>query len=170
MAAALFGAFTIWKNRPWLGPPRVGRAGRQAFADARARVVAATTPAERALALCDAGDARAALVGNVTSALGYYLRAMRSDPTSAAPILRAARGLARRPRALESLLWRRLGTSAWDGEHRAATLAALTELERVYARSLRNRSRARAIRHALAALGQPPAGSDSPRAAPPDRG
>ena len=155
VAAALFGIFIVWRVRPSFGPRRVSRASRQAVADARAKVAAAKTPADRARALCDAGDARAFLIGNVTSSIGYYLRAMRTDPTSVEPIVRAARGLARRPRALESLLWRRLGLHAWEGEHRPAALAALTELHRIYASSLRNRSRARALAHTLAALGHP---------------
>jgi len=91
----------------------------------------------------------------VMSALGYYLRAMRTDPTATEPVKRAAHGLARRPRALESLLWRRLGASSWEGKTRDATLAALVELERVYASSLRNRVRAKALRFALAALHAP---------------
>jgi hypothetical protein len=156
VAAALFGALIVWQNRPSLGPRKVGKARRQALADARARLAAATSPAERARALCDAGDASAFAVGSVTSALGYYLRAMRADPTSSEPVVRTARGLARRPRTLESVLWRRLGGSGWEGAGRAAALAALTELARIYAGPLRNRNRARAIGYALAALGQAP--------------
>ncbi len=155
VAAALFALSIAWKVRPSLGPRKVRRERLQALAEARARVAAAKTPAERALALCDAGDARSLTVGNLTSALGYYLRAMRSDPTSEEPIVRAARGLARRPRTLEALLWRRLGAASWEGPSRDAALAALTELQRVYAGSLRNRRRATALAHALAALGRP---------------
>jgi hypothetical protein len=138
VAAALFGALVVWQNRPSLGPRKIGKARRQALADARARLAAATTPTER-----------------VTSALGYYLRAMRTDPTSTEPIQRAARGLARRPRALEKVLWRRLGGASWEGPNRPAAIAALTELARVYGGPFRNRSRAHAISHALVALGQP---------------
>jgi hypothetical protein len=156
VTAALFCAYIIWQNRPSLGPRKVGKARRQALLDARARVAAASSPAERSLALCDAGDARAFTVGGTTSAAGYYLRAMRSDPTSPEPVIRAARGLARRPRTLESLLWRRLGGATWEGVNRPAALAALSELQRVYAGPLRNRSRANAVNHALTALGQPP--------------
>jgi len=155
VAAALFGAFIVWRVRPSLGPRKVGKARRQAIAEAKARMAAATSPADRTAALCDAGDAHASSVGGLTSALGYYLRAMRSDPTSTEPISRAARGLARRPRTVESLLWRRLGSASWEGANRAAAVTALTELERVYAGPLRNRLRANAVANALAALGQP---------------
>ena len=156
VAAALFGVVVVWQHRPSFGPRKVGSARRQALAYARARLARASTAAERAEALCDAGDASAFTVGSVTSALGYYLRAMRTDPTSAEPIVRTAKGLARRPRTLESVLWRRLGGDTWQGAGRVAAVAALTELARVYAGPLRNRSRAHAIGHALEALGQAP--------------
>ncbi len=171
VAAALFGAFIAWQVRPSFGPPKVRKARRAAFAEARARLSAATTATERAMALCDVGDARSAMGGprSVTGALGYYLRAMRSDPDSPEPVIRAARGLARRPRTLESLLWRRLGSVSWEGEHRASALAALAELERVYGGSLRNRSRASALGFALAALGQPPSATATEGAAARDQ-
>jgi hypothetical protein len=155
VAAVLFALRIIWQVRPSFGPRKDVRTGRKALVAARARAAAATTPAERAMALCDAGDARAHSIGSLTSALGYYVRAMRVDPTAAEPIVRAARGLARRPRALEALLWRRLSGAPWEGATRVAALAALTELERVYRVPLRNRIRAAAIAHALAALGHP---------------
>ena len=50
VAAALFGAFIVWQVRPSLGPRPLGRAGkarRQALTAARARLAAATSPAER---------------------------------------------------------------------------------------------------------------------------
>ena len=153
VVAALFGAFIVWQNRPSLGPRRVGKARREALAAARAKIASATTPRERAEALCDAGDSSAFAVLSPTSAVGYYLRAMRSDPSSADPVVRAAKGLSRRPRTLESLLWRRLGGAPWDGPTRPATIAALVSLAALYDRPLRSRSKARAIGHALAALG-----------------
>jgi len=154
-AAALFGAYIVWQIRPSLGPRKIGKARRQALADARAKLAAATSPKERSEALCDAGDASGLSGRSFTSALGYYLRAMRTDPTSPEPILRTARGLARRPRTLESILWRRLGGAAWEGEHHDAAVAALTALAHVYRGPLRNRVRAKALDHALAALGHP---------------
>jgi hypothetical protein len=156
LAAAFFGGFIIWQNRPSLGPRRVGKARRQALAAARAKIAAATTPSERAEALCDAGDSSAIAIGSPTSAVGYYLRAMRTDPSSAEPIVRAARGLVRRPRTLESLLWRRLAVGPWEGSGRPAALAALAALGHLYEGPLRNRSKGRAIAHALAALGYKP--------------
>jgi hypothetical protein len=153
LAAVLFAAFMAWRMRPALGPVR--RADRSALRAAKQRIEAAKTPPERALALCDAGDACAKALGS-TSAVGYYLRAMRADPTSAALPERAAIGLAKRPHALESLLWRRLGAEPWDGASRAAAIVALRELAFLYEGPLRSRAKARAIDFALAALGEPP--------------
>ena len=112
IAAALFGGFMIWRSRPILRGPRRSAASRGALREAKKRVEQATTAKERALALCDAGDACAASF-RTTSAIGYYLRAMRADPTSPFLVERAAMGLGRRPHALESLLWRRLGAEPW---------------------------------------------------------
>jgi hypothetical protein len=82
---------------------------------------------------------------------------MRTDPTSDELVTRAAAALVRRPRALESLLWRRLGSDTFSAERKPAALAALRALAAVYAGSvgsLRSRSRARAIEHILLAMGE----------------
>jgi hypothetical protein len=151
--AALFAGFMVWRMRPALGrPPGVGRV---ALRTAKERLKSATTPHERALSLCDAGDACAASL-RTTSAVGYYLRAMRTDPTSSALVERAAVALERRPHALESLLWRRLGAEPWSGISRGAAVMALRELAFLYEGPLRNRARARALDFALAALHEPP--------------
>jgi hypothetical protein len=155
IAAMLFGAFMVWRLRPSFGGGTpAGGPARGALRDAKKRVESAGSPGERALALCDAGDACAASL-RANSAVAYYLRAMRSDPTSSALVERAARGLARRPHALESLLWRRLGAEPWAGGSRDAAIAALRSLAAIYEGPLRNRARARALDHALAALGEP---------------
>jgi hypothetical protein len=155
VAATLFGGFMIWRSRPALREPRTSAATRGALREAKKRIEEATTAQGRALALCDAGDACAASF-RTTSAIGYYLRAMRADPTSSALIQRAATGLGRRPHALESLLWRRLGAEPWSGPSRGAAVTALRELADLYDGPLRNRARARALDHALVAMGEPP--------------
>jgi hypothetical protein len=153
LVAALFAGFMVWRMRPALGPSR--GVGRVALRTAKERLEAATTPAARALALCDAGDACVASL-RTTSAVGYFLRAMRTDPTSAALVERAATALERRPHALESLLWRRLGAEPWSGASRGAAVMALRELAFLYEGPLRSRARARALDFALAAMGEPP--------------
>jgi selenocysteine lyase/cysteine desulfurase len=67
-------------------------------------------------------------------------------------VTRSAKGLARKPRALESLLWRRLGAEPWLGGGEAAAKVALKELVRLYEGPLRSPSKARAMENALAVM------------------
>jgi hypothetical protein len=155
VAAVLFGGFMVWRLRPAWGGSRALGPARGALREAKKKLESAKTPVERALALCEVADACAASL-RANSAVAYYLRAMRSDPTSSELVLRASRGLARRPHALESLLWRRLGAEPWSGRSKSAAITALRTLAAIYEGPLRNRARARALDHALAAMGEPP--------------
>jgi hypothetical protein len=152
-ATIVFVVFLAWKLRPAaIGSGGSGAGKRAALKAAKQRVEAAKSDEERALALCDAGDAAATGLAGGDSAVGYYLRAMRTNPRSAELVARAAKGLARKPRALESLLWRRLGAEPWNGGGEGAARAALDELARLYAGPLRNAPRARAMENARALL------------------
>ena len=127
--SGLFVAVTVWRVRPVLPPTKV--LDRKRLHTARTRLETATSDAERSQALCEAGET-SALAGRVTSAEGYFLRAMRAQPHDAAPVERAALAMARYPRALEALLWRRLGAEAWHAPNRQATLVTLRYLQSVY--------------------------------------
>jgi hypothetical protein len=153
-ATAVFLLFLGWKLRPRVGPS--GSTKAKLLQEARARISAAKTDDERALALCDAGDACTRGLGGSDSAVGYYLRAMRAAPRSADLVSRASAGLARRPRALESLLWRRLGAEPWTGDMAGSARVALDDLAKLYAGPLHNAPRARALEHARALLGAKP--------------
>ena len=152
IAAVVFGAFMLWKVRPAAFSGGGGKA-RAAIRDAQKRIEEAKDDTARAAALCDAADAAARSVGSAR-AIGFYLRAMRLTPTSVEFVDRAAKALAHRPRALESLLWRRLSAAPWTGTSANAARAALGHLAALYAGPLHNQIRARAIEHARAALGQ----------------
>ena len=153
ITAALFGAFVIYKFRPALGIGVGFRPGeRKKVLAAKARLDAAKTDAERSQALAEAADACTRGGGSRSAAIGYYLRAMRLEPTSKELVDRAAAGLARRPRALESLLWRRLGSDPWFGATGPAARAALYHLAALYSGPLKSAIRARALEHAAAAL------------------
>jgi hypothetical protein len=145
VATAAFLVALVWRVRPLVGGRPRG-IGRDAIRAAHARIDAAQTDAERAEALCDA----AGLVGT-GSAKGLYLRAMRAAPASVAIVERAAVSLARRPRALEALLWRRLAAAPWTASPQA-TAAALDVLARLYEGPLRNAVRANAMTNAREAL------------------
>lgn len=153
ISAIAFAALLVFKTRPMVSAVATpdGRVAAAALKQAQARVAAAKDDAARALALCDAADASARL-GKTSSAAAFYMRALRADPSSKAIVERAAAALARRPGALENLMWRHLGGAPWTGEGREAAIASLRALAGVYARKKRTHARARAIENALAAL------------------
>ncbi|MCA9586052.1 MAG: hypothetical protein KC657_11905 [Myxococcales bacterium] len=150
-SAALFTGFMLWRMRPVVSSE--GRATKGRLAEAKARVDKAADDAERAVALTDAAEATARL-GKAGSAVALYLRAFRAAPASSAVVESAAASLAKRPRALEDLLWRKLGSDAWTDANRAATRAALVALADVYDKRQRTKVRAEAIRHALSLMGE----------------
>ncbi|WP_437768699.1 hypothetical protein WMF27_12130 [Sorangium sp. So ce281] len=149
--AALFILFLVVKMRP-------ARRRRDALSAevqaARERARRAATPRERAEALCDAGVQAMHGGRRATAAVGFFVRAMRADPTSARVIELASGALAKRkPRLLEKILWRRLAVLPWDGEHRDAVRAAAGGLEALYRRGIRDRSRAEIMRKLTRTLG-----------------
>jgi hypothetical protein len=157
VAAAAFLAVLVWRVRPilpWGGASRVNDTLRAT----QARVEAAADDAERAVALCEAADALAGTMGRRAAAAALYLRAMRTDPKSVRVVERAAAALSRRPRLLESVLWRHLGATSWTGASLPAVRASIDALRAVYERPpLRNAARARALANALAVLQDPSA-------------
>jgi hypothetical protein len=104
------------------------------------------------MALCDAADIMVRGVGGASSGAGLYLRAMRTDPQSAAVVGRAVAGLSARPRALESLLWRHLAQAPWTTDSRDATKTVLDALRILHEGPLKNAIRARALGNARDAL------------------
>jgi hypothetical protein len=149
VATLAFLALLLFKVRPAIFPSRRTKEAREALRVAKERIEGAKTDEERALALCDAADASLTAGSGVTSAIGFYLRAMRTNPRSAQIVERAAAGLARRPRALENLLWRRLGAEEWKGD---AARAALRHLATLYGGPLKSAVRAKALENALSTL------------------
>jgi hypothetical protein len=141
VAAAAFLLVMVWRVRPVF--PGRRRTSRAALKEAKARVEAAADPAARAIALCDAAD----LTLGTSAASGLYQRALRSDPRSAAVVARAVTGLARRPRALESLLWRHLAQGPIDPDGKEAARAVLEALRELNEGPLDSVVRARAFAH-----------------------
>jgi hypothetical protein len=145
LATAAFLAVLLWRVRPLVPGRRLG-ASREAMRAASARIESAPNDKERAIALCDAAD-----LMNRASSQGLYMRAIRADPTSVVIIERVVAAFARRPRALERLLWRYLGGSPWRSS-REATRAALEALRVLYEGPLRNATRAKAMANARDAI------------------
>jgi hypothetical protein len=139
VSAIAFAAFMVFRFRPVISGD--GRASAALLKGAKQRILAAKDDVARASALCDAADACARL-GRIGSAVNFYLRALRADPTSKEVAHRAAEGLARRPAALEKVMWRQLASTRF-GESREAAVIALRALSR-RTRSARASMRARA--------------------------
>src|SRR4051794_20082334 len=132
VATAVFLAFIVFRLRPVVE----GEGSGQARADLKAakkRIDEAKTDAERVEALCAAADASAKLVSGGGRAVQLYLRAMKLAPSSADIVDRAAMGMARRPRGLENLLWRRLGAEDYAPKDVAVLAAVLTHMGQLYA-------------------------------------
>lgn len=146
IAAGVFLAVLVWRVRPAIGIGRRPGASRDALRACLARAEAAKDGRERALALCDAADLLAH-----GGARGLYLRALRADPTSTAVVERTVKGLAKRPRALEAVLWRHLSQTEWTGA-REATVACLDALRVVCEGPLKKSMRAKFFAHARDAV------------------
>jgi hypothetical protein len=151
VSAVVFAAFMVFKMRPAITSD--GRASAEALETAKRRIEAAKTDGERVAALADAGDACARL-GRINGAIGFYSRALRLGPTPETVVRRAASALARRPNALELLMWRHLAAHPWVDDHRTSATAALRVLVDVYGRRHRHQVRQKALEHALLALGE----------------
>lgn len=149
----VFAIYLVFKFRPAVSSD--GRATTAALKEAKLRISAAKDDSARSEALADAAEACARL-GRGGAAVSFWLRALRTNPTSSTIVERAIASLSRRPLALEGLLWRHLGAEPWTGNGRASAIAALRGLRIVYERKPRLHPRARAVEHALAALGAEP--------------
>lgn len=152
LATGAFLTVLLWRVRPaWPWSSRRA-ASRESLREVRARIESAKDPVARAQALCDAADITARGGGGYGSAAGLYQRALRADPKSADIVRRAVAGLAKRPRALESLLWRALAAAQWTGDSRDAMRVALEALQTLNEGPLKNPVRARALAHARDAI------------------
>lgn len=154
LATAAFLMLVVWRVRPALPWSPSRHASREALRAALSVVESATDDEARALALCDAADLVGKRVVASANATGLFLRAVRTDPKSVEVVRRAVAGLANRPRALESLLWRHLGATSWTGASRPAVRASLDALRVLYEGRLRSTARARALARARDALGE----------------
>ena len=163
VSAIAFAAFMVFRFRPVVSGP--GRASAALLKAAKQRILAAKDDASRANALADAADACARL-GRFRAAVSYYLRALRSNPTSHELALRASEGLARRPAALEKVMWRQLANTHF-ADSREAAVIALRALVTSYSRRPRFHARARALENVLVGLGEQPSARPSDGPPPP---
>jgi hypothetical protein len=140
--AALFALSLLLRYRPRLGRRRQAVPD-PGIAEARARARGAKSPVERAQAFVLVAQRTGKRASGITAATGFYLRALKADPTSCDAIAGLCSLLERRrPEMLEALLWRRLATVPWQGETLPVARAVAEGLARLYAGPLRGRDRA----------------------------
>lgn len=152
VTAVLFLGFLLVKMRPG-GTHRAALTAEVRAAQERARI--AETPRARAEALLDAGVLAVRAGRRWMTATGFFLRAMNADPTSSLIVQRLIQTFhARRPRLLEKILWRRLGTLPWDDAHQAVLGEVAVGLAQLYDRQLRDRSRAEVMRRVAKTFGR----------------
>jgi hypothetical protein len=162
--AVIFAGFLVWKYRPALpvAEPLMRSYGFRRrhsgpvdaqIREALERARSAKTPRDRAEALVAAAEAAALAPDGVTSAVGFYLRAMRADVTLTTPIEGISALLASdRPELLEHVLWRRLAHLDWSEKGIAAAKCTLDALIALYQGDLRQKTRARALKKIAARL------------------
>lgn len=147
-ASVAFALIILWRFRPQLTSTEHDRPVPKKLA---AQLEAASAPADKAKLLYDAGS-QALSALRYGSAENYFRRALRVLPGSAELVDQIATALARRPRGLEALLWRRLSDASYSGAERQASLAAMAALIRLYDRTPKQRQRAAALRRLLREL------------------
>ncbi len=152
VAACVFALFVVWSVRPKLFRSHKAPL-RGTLRDAQARIANARNESERATALTIAAEASVRTLGGNRRALDYYVRAMKANPGSKTVIESAKVALAHAPRSLETLLWRRLAAIEWSEVSADANALSTHTLIHLYATSLRNPVRAKALAHVLSAAG-----------------
>lgn len=151
--AIVFALVIVWRVRPAVLDRAQGKGLREALRKAQSRVEGAKNDADKAAALCDAADACALAFGRASAAVSYYLRAARVAPTSDEILERALTGLARKPHALETFLWRRMAHAEFATEPKSIQKRTLLALAELYAAGKKSQQiQADSLRHLAAAL------------------
>lgn len=148
VASVAFVLILVWRFRPQLAREGIERPMPKKLA---AQLEAAKTSEDKAVLLYQAGQAALTAL-RYGSAENYFRRALRVQPDSSALVDQVATALARRPRGLEALLWRRLSDARYEGAERTASIAAMVALIRLYDRTPKQRHKASALRNVLRSL------------------
>ncbi len=148
-AAIVFALYLFWKLRPAIGVDDALELRRRAD-DALAQNLAGLgDDSSRVAMLCEEGERLAAAVGRRRRAAILFARAMRLAPSDAKVIERASRALAKKPRLLEALLWKRLAYAQTTPAEKPALEATLAALAGAYAKMPRRSMRQRAVMNLL---------------------
>jgi hypothetical protein len=149
-AAIVFALYLFWKLRPAMGVDDALELRRRADGNLAKSLEALPDDASRVVMLCDEAEKLALQVGRRRRAAILFARAMRLAPADVSVIDRAAKALAKKPRLLEALLWKRLAAAGAGGAERTAVEATLAALAAAYAKMPRRTLRQRAVQNILA--------------------
>ena len=154
----LFALYLVWRFLQVRSAKRRRHGPEITAVRARAKEArGAATPEARAALLVEAGKLARDRVHDTDLAVAYYLRALKTNPSSLAA-MEALRGTLARPgrfRRLERIYWRLLSRIPPTGPSRETWLTVWKALADLYARGYRNPVRARAIRALLEQIGEP---------------
>jgi hypothetical protein len=149
-AAIVFALYLFWKLRPAMGVDDALELRRRAD-DALAKNLAGLQDdGARVTMLCEEGERLALAVGRRRRAAILFARAMRLAPADPKVIERASKALAKKPRLLEALLWKRLAYAQTTPVEKPALEATLAALAGAYAKMPRRSMRHRAVQNLLA--------------------
>jgi hypothetical protein len=149
-AAIVFALYLLWKLRPAMGVDDALELRRRADGSLAKALAALPNDAARVAMLCDEAEKLALHVGRRRRAAILFARAMRLAPADVSVIDRAAKALAKKPRLLEALLWKRLAAAGNGAPERAAVEASLAALAGAYGKMPRRSLRQRAVQNILA--------------------
>jgi hypothetical protein len=154
-AAIVFALYLFWKLRPAIGVDDALELRRRADGSLGKALEALPNDTARVAMLCDEAEKLALQMGRRRRAAILFARAMRLAPADVGVIDRASKALAKKPRLLEALLWKRLAAAGPAAQELPAVEAALTALASAYGRMPRRTLRQRAIQNILAVCKKP---------------
>ena len=149
-AAIVFALYLFWKLRPAMGVDDALELRRRADTTLAASLALLPNDAARVTMLCDEAERLASAMGRRRRAAMLFARAMRLAPADATIVARATKALLKKPRLLESLLWKRLAQAPGGVADKAAVEATLDALAQAYGKMPRRGMRQRAMQHLLA--------------------
>ncbi len=153
-AAIVFALYLFWKLRPAMGGDDALEFRRRTDSNLGAALAALPGDAQRVAMLCDEADRLASTLGRRRRAAILFARAMRLAPSEPVIVERAIKALAKKPRLLEALLWKRLALAPMTAADKKSFQTALTGLAQAYGLMPRRGMRQRAIHHLIAVCKQ----------------
>ena len=153
-AGIVFALYLFWKLRPAFGGDDALELRRRGDTTLAAALAALPSDGQRVTMLCEEAERLATTLGRKRRAAILFARAMRLAPTDATVVDRAVKALAKQPKLLEALLWKRLALAPMTAANQRTFEAAITGLAQAYSMMPRRGMRQRAAHHLAAVCKQ----------------